>query len=65
MGVVYLVRHGQASFGAADYDQLSETGLAQARVLGETLRPRLPARTRSSPAPWCATGRPPTRASPR
>lgn len=41
MGVVYLVRHGQASFGAADYDQLSETGLAQSRVLGETLRPRL------------------------
>ncbi|WP_164009647.1 histidine phosphatase family protein [Pyxidicoccus trucidator] len=42
MGVVYLVRHGQASFGAADYDQLSETGVAQARVLGETLRSRLP-----------------------
>ncbi|MBZ4422156.1 histidine phosphatase family protein [Myxococcus sp. RHSTA-1-4] len=42
MGVVYLVRHGQASFGAADYDQLSETGVAQARVLGETLRQRLP-----------------------
>jgi len=42
MGVVYLVRHGQASFGAADYDQLSETGVAQARVLGEALRERLP-----------------------
>jgi broad specificity phosphatase PhoE len=42
MGVVYLVRHGQASFGAADYDQLSETGFAQARVLGEALRARLP-----------------------
>lgn len=42
MGVVYLVRHGQASFGAADYDQLSQTGMAQARVLGETLRLRLP-----------------------
>ncbi|NMO18328.1 histidine phosphatase family protein [Pyxidicoccus fallax] len=42
MGVVYLVRHGQASFGAADYDQLSETGVAQSRVLGETLRPRMP-----------------------
>ena len=26
MGVVYLIRHGQASFGAADYDQLSELG---------------------------------------
>ncbi|QDF07323.1 histidine phosphatase family protein [Myxococcus xanthus] len=42
MGVVYLVRHGQASFGAANYDQLSETGLVQARVLGEALRERLP-----------------------
>jgi broad specificity phosphatase PhoE len=42
MGVVYLVRHGQASFGAADYDQLSETGATQARVLGEALRARLP-----------------------
>jgi broad specificity phosphatase PhoE len=42
MGVVYLVRHGQASFGAADYDQLSETGFEQARVLGEALRERLP-----------------------
>lgn len=42
MGVVYLVRHGQASFGAADYDQLSELGATQARVLGEALRTRLP-----------------------
>jgi broad specificity phosphatase PhoE len=23
MGAIYLVRHGQASFGSADYDQLS------------------------------------------
>jgi broad specificity phosphatase PhoE len=42
MGAVYLVRHGQASFGAADYDALSEVGHEQARVLGETLRERLP-----------------------
>ena len=42
MGAIYLVRHGQASFGAADYDRLSETGIEQARVLGEALRPRLP-----------------------
>lgn len=34
MGQIYLVRHGQASFGAADYDQLSELGLAQSRALG-------------------------------
>jgi broad specificity phosphatase PhoE len=34
MSTVYLVRHGQASFGAADYDVLSERGHQQARVLG-------------------------------
>jgi broad specificity phosphatase PhoE len=37
MGVVVLVRHGQASFGAADYDVLSETGLEQSRVAGRAL----------------------------
>ena len=35
MGQIYLVRHGQASFGSANYDQLSELGLEQARMLGE------------------------------
>lgn len=35
MGTLYLVRHGQASFGAADYDQLSELGARQCRALGE------------------------------
>lgn len=34
MGTVYLVRHGQASFGAADYDQLSELGTRQCHALG-------------------------------
>ena len=34
MGTLYLVRHGQASFGAADYDQLSELGQRQAERLG-------------------------------
>ncbi|HVO52077.1 MAG TPA: histidine phosphatase family protein [Thermoanaerobaculia bacterium] len=37
---LFLVRHGQASFGAADYDVLSETGRRQARVAGEALRGR-------------------------
>lgn len=37
MSAVYLIRHGQASFGAADYDRLSERGETQARVLGGTL----------------------------
>jgi len=35
MGSLYLVRHGQASFGAADYDQLSPLGQRQSRRLGE------------------------------
>ena len=35
MGILTLVRHGQASFGAADYDQLSALGATQARLLGE------------------------------
>jgi broad specificity phosphatase PhoE len=37
MGLVLLVRHGQASFGADDYDVLSEAGHRQSRVLGEWL----------------------------
>jgi broad specificity phosphatase PhoE len=37
MGVVLLVRHGQASFGAADYDVLSETGIEQSHVVGQAL----------------------------
>ena len=35
MGHLYLVRHGQASLGAADYDQLSELGEKQSLRLGE------------------------------
>ena len=38
MGNLYLVRHGQASFGAADYDNLSELGHKQAVRLGEYFR---------------------------
>ncbi len=37
MGMVLLVRHGQASFGAEDYDVLSETGVAQSKRLGAWL----------------------------
>lgn len=40
MGVVILVRHGQASFGADDYDVLSETGWEQGRLLGRWLSER-------------------------
>ena len=38
MGTLYLVRHGQASFGADDYDVLSELGMRQAVRLGEYFR---------------------------
>lgn len=40
MGSLYLVRHGQASFGAADYDQLSAKGAEQCRLLGAYWRER-------------------------
>ncbi len=37
MGTLYLVRHGQASFGADNYDQLSELGQRQSERLGAYL----------------------------
>lgn len=40
MGNLYLVRHGQASFGAQDYDNLSELGVRQSVRLGEYLGER-------------------------
>lgn len=40
MGTLYLVRHGQASFGAENYDQLSELGHRQSHRLGEYLASR-------------------------
>lgn len=40
MSRILLVRHGQASFGAADYDDLSPTGHEQSRVLGAALAAR-------------------------
>ena len=40
MGTLYLVRHGQASFGADNYDVLSELGQRQALRLGQYLRER-------------------------
>lgn len=40
MGTIYLIRHGQASFGAGDYDQLSTLGTEQAGVLGRALAAR-------------------------
>lgn len=35
MGVLHLIRHGQASFGSDDYDVLSERGHQQASAIGQ------------------------------
>jgi broad specificity phosphatase PhoE len=35
MAQLYLVRHGQASFGATDYDKLSDIGHKQSLLLGQ------------------------------
>jgi broad specificity phosphatase PhoE len=35
MGILFLIRHAQASFLAENYDQLSELGGSQAALLGE------------------------------
>ncbi|MEO8705024.1 MAG: histidine phosphatase family protein [Kofleriaceae bacterium] len=37
MGSLFLIRHGQASYGEADYDKLSTRGKAQAEALGRFL----------------------------
>ena len=38
MATVHFVRHGQASFGRSNYDQLSDTGWVQGRVTGRVLK---------------------------
>lgn len=38
MATIYLIRHGQASFGAENYDKLSDLGCRQASVAGEYFR---------------------------
>jgi len=40
MGAIYLIRHGQASFGSSDYDKLSAIGNEQGRILGKALAAR-------------------------
>lgn len=37
MASIYLIRHGQASFGSANYDELSALGRQQARLTGQYL----------------------------
>ena len=38
MSALYLVRHGQASFGKSNYDKLSDLGILQAQLLGQHFR---------------------------
>ena len=40
MAELYLIRHAQASFGAANYDKLSPLGHEQSRELGRALKAR-------------------------
>ena len=35
MGQIFLIRHGQASFGSSNYDQLSSHGIEQGGMLGK------------------------------
>ena len=35
MSEIYMIRHGQASFGQDNYDRLSALGIHQARILGD------------------------------
>ena len=51
MPTLTLVRHGQASFGAADYDNLSPLGQQQSQRLGEYLQ----AKSRRFDAVYCGT----------
>jgi broad specificity phosphatase PhoE len=37
MSMIYMIRHGQASFGKEDYDQLSSLGKRQSQILGQHL----------------------------
>ena len=40
MSELHLVRHAQASFGSANYDQLSDLGHQQSRLLGDYFQRR-------------------------
>ena len=37
MGMLYAIRHGQASAHLADYDQLSEKGKIQSSMIGNSM----------------------------
>ena len=64
MGVLLLVRHGQASFQSDDYDVLSDTGHAQGAALGRALaereiRPDVVVRGAGTARPRTPRSRPP------
>lgn len=40
MAELVIIRHGQASFGAANYDKLSELGQLQSQLVGQALKTR-------------------------
>jgi broad specificity phosphatase PhoE len=40
VSTIYFIRHGQASFGKENYDELSERGYRQARLLAEHITER-------------------------
>ncbi len=54
MGNLYLVRHGQASFGADDYDQLSPRGREQGLRLGQYWREKAQAAGTHQASPFDA-----------
>ena len=35
MGLIYMIRHAQASFGSMSYDRLSDLGIRQSEILGD------------------------------
>ncbi len=41
MSVIYLIRHGQASMGRSNYDNLSDKGLRQSEILAKSFRRRV------------------------
>jgi broad specificity phosphatase PhoE len=75
MPTVLLVRHGQASFGAADYDVLSDLGRRQAEVTAASLFERgyrpgrllsgTPRRQRETAAAFVSLGAPAPEVEPR
>lgn len=58
MALITFVRHGQASWGADNYDQLSIKGAEQARVLGKVLMIKLNPSILHGVEKWLGTMKP-------